>query len=123
MICAIDCGGTRIKAAAVDEDGSPVGEVRTAAAEGEPVEAILAVAREVAPGCDAVGLCVPGLVDERGVIVSLPGKLEGIVGVDLPAVLQDGLGLPATVVNDAVAYGVGEAVHGAAAGSAAAPWT
>ena len=58
-----------------------------------------------------VAVCVPGLV-EGGRVISLPGKLPGIEGVDLGAVLD----VPVLVTNDAVAYGVGEAVHGAGRG-------
>ena len=59
-----------------------------------------------------VGLCVAGLVGDDGRVVALPGKLDGIVGLDLPAWLEDRFGVPARVRNDAVAYGIGEATRG-----------
>jgi glucokinase len=73
---------------------------------------------EVAAGREfsGVGLCVPGLVNDRGIIVSLPGKLDGIEGFDLPEFLSQEFGRPSIVVNDALAYGVGEATEGAGAG-------
>jgi glucokinase len=119
-VLAIDCGGTRVKAAAVT-DGR-VGDVRTADVGGSDADAALAAVVDVGRAilsdtpCDTVALCVPGLVDEHGVVVSLPGKFPGIEGRDLPGELTSGLGLPAVVVNDAVAYGVGEATDGAGRG-------
>ena len=104
---AVDLGGTRLKAARM--------------AEGEPVDLQvvehggrwLAALRE-AVTADELLLCVPGLVHD-GRVVSLPGKLPGIENADLAELL--GARIP-VLVNDAIAYGIGEAVHGAGAGSA-----
>lgn len=72
---------------------------------------VAAIART---GADEVALAVPGLVeDER--VVALPGKLPGLEDSDLPSLL--GARVP-LVVNDALAYGVGEAVRGAGRGAA-----
>ena len=104
---AIDLGGTRLKAAAL-----PDGEVLVVEHGGQWQSAVASVLERL--GADEVALCVPGLVD-AGHVVALPGKLPGLEGADLPAVL--GLPVP-LVVNDAVAYGVGEAVRGAGSGHA-----
>lgn len=109
---AVDLGGTRLKAAPVDPvTGAVVGDVLVAEHAGS-LEAARAVLRPHLDG-GPVALCVPGLVDD-GRVSALPGKLDGIVGRDL----AEWLGAErAVVANDAVAYAVGEAVHGAGAGA------
>lgn len=109
---AIDLGGTRIKAARVV--GGAVGEPVVKEHDACDIHGALAVVAEaithLAPdGDDAVGLCVPGLVDDAGRVTALPGKLEGIVGFDLIGWLQERTGGRAVVVNDAIAYGLGAA--------------
>ena len=96
----VDLGGTRMKTSAgppVEHGGDWLPAVRAAVA---------------AADAEEVALCVPGIVD-GGRVVSLPGKLPGIVGADLPALLD----VPVRVLtNDAHAYGLGEAVSGAGRG-------
>ena len=121
MILTFDLGGTRLKAALVDSaDGSvsrfataPVGKTIV-----EGLEKLAELGAEVLDGsrCDGAGLCVPGLVDEAGVIRSLPGKLKGAEGYDLPGFMKSTFGCQAVIVNDAVAFGIGESVHGAGRG-------
>ncbi len=121
-VLAFDLGGTRLKAGLVssDDDVERMEVAELGAATGD--EAVDVVVRtgtalledgEVVAG---VGLCVPGLVDDDGRIVDLPGKFPGIVGIDLRARLRAALGAEAVVVNDAIAYGIGEATAGAGAG-------
>lgn len=105
---AIDLGGTRLKAACLVE-GVPA-QVHAVEHGGRWQEAVRAAAARA--GADEIALCVPGLVD-GGRVVALPGKLPGIEHLDLAAALA----LPVTVlVNDAVAYGIGEAACGAGVG-------
>lgn len=109
---AIDLGGTRIKACMV-EHRTP-GEVVVVEHAGVSLETALTavgdiIERLAAAGCGSVGLCVPGVVDEEGRVVALPGKLEGAVGADLVGWLHERTGGSAFVINDAVAAGVGEA--------------
>lgn len=99
-----DLGGTRLKAGlapqdvvAVEHGGDWAGAVRAA------------VQRT---GADEVALAVPGIVD-RGRVVALPGKLPGLEGADLEQVLGVRVGV---LLNDALAYGIGEATAGAGAG-------
>lgn len=112
MIVAVDLGGTRVKAAFADPGGAR-GLLVAPHGSGRLDGALEVVGRlldrlEPAPGT-AVGMCVPGLVDESGTVVALPGKLAGAVGADLVGWLRDRTGGPAVVVNDAIAYGVGAA--------------
>ena len=105
---AIDLGGTRIKAGVV-----PGGDIEVVAHGSSTMAGALSCLADVlgrlAPeGCDVVGLCTPGTVADNRV-VALPGKLAGAVGFDLAGWLTACTGGRAFVVNDAVAYAVGEA--------------
>src|SRR5690349_4215786 len=107
-VLAIDLGGTRIKSAVVCSGRleSPV-DVRPASPDLDGALAALRGLRadllhDESPA--AVGLAVPGLVDFDGRVQALPGKYAGIEGFDLPGWIQEALGAPAVVRNDAVAY-------------------
>lgn len=106
---AVDLGGTRLKAAVL-LDGGVSDDVTVVAHEGRWLAALRSTVQ--AAGADEVALCVPGIVD-RGRVVALPGKLAGIEGVDLVEAL--GVRMP-VLVNDAIAYGIGEATCGAGRG-------
>lgn len=121
-VLAVDLGGTRVKVAEVDVTSEPaqVGEVRSVPAPGDLAGAldVLASVISSAPAdCQGIGLAVPGLVRADGVIQALPGKYDGIVGFDLQGWLRTQRDLPAVVLNDAIAYGIGEAVCGAGRGA------
>lgn len=123
LVLAFDLGGTRLKAGLVDPAAARVLRRRVEPSPPGAAEALALVARvgrELAAGddVDAVGLCVPGLVDGSGRVVALPGKLDGIVGLDLVGCLQAAFAVPAAVVNDAIAFGLGETRVGAGAGAA-----
>jgi glucokinase len=118
-VLAFDVGGTRLKAAVV-QDGraaEPVSRSTAGIDAAAVVPLLVAVANDLAPGgdVDAVGVAVPGIVDD-GRVLSLPGKFDGLVGHDVAGALTAALRLPVTVVNDAVAAGVGEATSGAGIG-------
>lgn len=105
---AVDLGGTRLKAGRL-VDGVPV-DVVACEHGGDWLPALREVVRQAA--ADEVALCVPGIVG-GGRVRSLPGKLPGIDGADLAGLL--GVRVP-VLVNDAVGYGIGEAVRGAGEG-------
>ncbi len=100
-----DLGGTRLKA------GTSVDGVVAVEHGGAWLPALQEALASTA--ADEVALAVPGLVED-GRVVALPGKLGGLEGADLEALL--GIRVP-LVVNDAIAYGVGEAVRGAGSGA------
>jgi len=120
-VVAFDLGGTRLKAGIVEAGTGTVAAFTTAATAGLAAAPALKTLEETGAAlldqhdAEAIGLAVPGIVDD-GRIVALPGKFEGIVGLDLAGELSDRLNRPVTVVNDAVAYGAGEAYFGAGAG-------
>jgi glucokinase len=121
---AFDLGGTRLKAGLVDSISGEVEHFGVANVAGADAETALNRMAELADNLatmdaealEAVGLAVPGLVAPPGRVVALPGKLAGIIGRDLSTELSTRYELPALVVNDAVAYGVGESTYGAARG-------
>lgn len=118
LLC-FDLGGTRLKAGVV-RDGRVHSFISrpTAGLDAEgALGAVVDVARELRSrhGPQAAGIGVPGIVED-GRIIALPGKFDGLAGRDVEAALSHELGLPVTAVNDALAYGVGESVHGSARG-------
>lgn len=68
-----------------------------------------------APGAEALGLGVAGLVDFDGTIRYAP-NIEGLDGVPLRTLLEEACGLPVAVDNDANMAALGEVRHGAARG-------
>lgn len=119
-VLALDLGGTRLKAGLIDANSGDVMAQATAATAGADAEEALRVCEKVAAellGSGAVAaaaLSVPGIVED-GVVTALPGKFDGIEGRDLTGWLQT-FAQRVVVVNDAVAYGAGEARFGAGAG-------
>lgn len=129
-IFAADLGGTNAKAATVtvlgEGEGATLllGDVRTEPSGDtfdDAIAALAALRGQTGGAVDGWALAVPGLVDGAGRVVALPGKLAGIVGADLAGRLTQSIGVeagvrPPVIVNDAIAFGVGEAVAGAGAG-------
>ncbi len=116
-VLAFDLGGTRLKAGLVEDGAVVAHEERPSPAGDAALEELTAVGRALlGDGTpDGVGLAVPGLVED-GAIVSLPGKLQGLAGLDLAKGLRAAFDVEPVVVNDALAYGIGEARAGAGAG-------
>ncbi len=115
-ILGIDIGGTRMKAALLED--RQVESRQTVATPREPGEVIQQIthwARELAP-VDGIGVGVPGMVDEQGV-VRLPPNLPAFDEFPLREALEQATGLPVRVENDADLYALGEWRYGAALGS------
>ena len=121
----IDLGGTRIKGAAFElSNGDLIFEETAPTRDGEVVEGFPAFVEEIrglVSGFEArdsrtsavIGLSSPGLADATASrIVAMPGRLEGLEGLDWP----ETLGRPVAVINDAHAALMGEIWQGAAAG-------
>jgi glucokinase len=123
-VVAVDVGGTGIKAGLVAPDGTlhhqrrePTGADRGPAA---VVETILHVAEELAgvagAGAKAVGLVVPGVVDEAAGVAVWAANL-GFHDVPLADRVAARLGLPTVLGHDMRAGGVAEARLGAGRGA------
>lgn len=118
-VLAFDVGGSRLKAGVVSLEDGAVSHVVVDGVGGAPAGTVLDAVARLGDGllssfeCCGAGMCLPGLVDEQGTVVSLPGKLDGVVGVDLGGFFLRQFGLHVVVANDAVAFALGEAHHGA----------
>ncbi len=123
-VLAIDLGGTRIRAGLVDREGRVRArrETPTQAREGPDsvIGRMVALARELLSEAEgsvrAVGVGAPGPLDpEAGVILSAP-NLPGWRGVPLRDRLEEALGLPVFLGNDANVAALAEARWGAGRG-------
>ncbi len=119
----IDIGGSGIKGAPVDlERGVFAAErLRIDTPEGASPDAVIDVVAQVAGHfaglCDGspLGVTVPAAVT-HGVVRTAANISSTWIGTDAQARLQERLGRPVTVVNDADAAGMAELAYGAAAG-------
>ncbi|MGF1600143.1 MAG: ROK family protein [Acidimicrobiales bacterium] len=116
----IDVGGTKILGVVAGRDGRPIHRLKTATprdpaavplAIGDAVEQLLDRVGPVA----GVGVGVPGLVDNDGVLRYGP-NVPGVVGFDVPAVIGARFELPVVAENDASCAAVAEHRLGAARG-------
>ena len=127
-VVAIDLGGTKIRAAVVDAAGRILGEDRrpTLADEGqaavldrmaESAHRAIALSGLAHGDLVAVGVSAPGPCDfDRGVLLQ-PPNLPGWEAVPLGTLIQERLGLPAVLENDANAAALGELRLGAGQGA------
>lgn len=83
---------------------------------GDVVATVIELARELVADSHApvlgIGVGAPGVVDDRGVILTAPNF--GWAGFDLEGALQEALGLPVLVANDANAAVLAEYTFGGA---------
>lgn len=119
----IDVGGTKIAAAVVDADGGVLARRQVPTESDEPsaiVSAIVKVGREMkaaAPAVGAIGVGAAALVDHAaGRILWAPNL--AYKDLHLRALLEERLGLPVSVDNDANVAALAEALHGAGVGAA-----
>ncbi len=129
----IDVGGTKILGLAVDGSGAVLAEAKAptprllpGSSGGPGGDAVIATMAEVAeklletigPGeVSSVGVGVPGLVDDAGMLRFAP-NLPGGEGLDVHGQLSKRLtGLRVVVDNDATCAVIGEWIYGAAAGA------
>lgn len=126
----LDLGGTNVKAATIDVGPGTVplvGATETRATDADRGPAAVAQGM-IAMGADmarthgpfaGVGIGVPGLFSfdsgEIAFFTNLPGAWEGF---PLRATIAEGLGVPATLINDARAFTLAEATVGAGRGCA-----
>lgn len=127
LVCAIDLGGTNLRAANIDHDGKIHELSRTATPETDKAEDIVSAITAAVRECEAqaskrgaaiqaVSVVVPGSVHvETGVVVNAP-NLPSLQGYELASALEKALGRPVLLENDANAAAVGEQWQGAARG-------
>lgn len=119
----IDVGGTNLRFALVDESGGVALRKRQSTDIGLGSDSFLqrlvggihdmSTAAEAA-GCDvrAVGLGIPGLIDNSGLLLSSV-NLQPIEKLNISRLVAQATGLPVIAVNDANAAAFGEKMYGA----------
>jgi len=127
IVCAVDLGGTNLRAANINRCGAIQDRVKLKTPQTDnPQEIVAAIASAVAQcsshaaqrdeNIQAVSVVVPGSVNSStGLVVNAP-NVPSIVGFDLTAALESGLARPVLIENDANAAAVGELWKGAARG-------
>ncbi len=122
---AIDVGGTKTAAGLVDRSGALISEITvptpTASAEAVAAEAVgiaqqLMASTEIRERTVAVGIGIPGTIDlARGIAVFAPNL--PIRDFPIRKILEEELGLPVFLDNDANLAALGEAMYGAGRGA------
>ncbi len=121
LVVGIDVGGTKIMGGLSDLNGQVLQytTLPTEAQRGkdEVLNRIERVAREVMAGVDSsriagIGIGAPGPIDPFAGVLYSPPNLPGMDGVPLRAMMQQRLGIPVYLANDANAAAVGEYLFG-----------
>src|ERR1043165_6238140 len=123
LVFAVDLGGTHLRVALVDDSGKILKQLKQETPRGESAGCIVnALANAAEQWSDekqrvvAVSIMVPGAVDsDKAVVVQAP-NLPSLVNFNLKAALQERLGWPVFLENDANAAAVGGMWMGAARG-------
>jgi glucokinase len=125
LVCAVDLGGTNLRAANIDRDGHIYERFKTATPETDKAEDIVSAISAAVRECEAeslkqgaqiqaVSVVVPGSVHiETGVVVNAP-NIPSLPGFSLASALNSALDHPVLLENDANAAALGEMWQGAA---------
>ena len=127
LVCAVDLGGTNLRAANIDSTGTIHERVRNATPKSAEAEAVVNTVAAAVRECEAaathrgaqiqiVSVVVPGTVlFDTGLVVNAP-NLNSLQGYKLGPALENALGRSVLLENDANAAGLGEMWQGAARG-------
>ena len=127
VVLAADLGGTNLRIAAVDSDGTIMHLTKRPVPKGVLPDQLIDLIREMGSECSGVvadsgslsGVAftapAPVAKDFDGVLTKLP-NLPSLVGFNLKTALADLFHLPVTIENDATAAGIGEHWIGATKG-------
>ncbi len=122
LVIAVDLGGTQIRAATCDLQGRFLRRAEHPTKAEEGLEAVLVrivgLVEEVRAGLPkdrvlGVGVGSPGPVDPLAGVIISPPNLPGWYEVPLRSLLEERLGLPVRLANDANAAALGEWAFGA----------
>ncbi len=125
-VLAVDFGGTQIRAARVERDGSILDENYGLTGDGEPGVVVDRIISVVARSWDAaarasdepaaISIAAPGPIDfARGVILKAP-NIAGFANVPICDAVADRFGVPVFLQNDANAAALAEHEFGAGRG-------
>jgi glucokinase len=127
LVCAVDLGGTNLRAANVDRDGRIHERIRHPTPQSDKPEEVVSLVAAVVRECEAgalergarvesVSVVVPGTVHiETGLVVNAP-NLESLDGFKLGPALECALKRSVLLENDANAAALGEMWQGAGRG-------
>ncbi|MFH0979161.1 MAG: ROK family protein [Candidatus Woesearchaeota archaeon] len=121
----IDMGGTKIEGAIIDANGKFITSRRTATepqkGKKQVISNLVSVIRDLKDEAklqgtqvDGVGVSLPGLIDDTGLIIWGGGTLTCLNGLHLSKELEKAAGLKADAMNDAKCFALAEATFGAA---------
>jgi len=123
LVFAVDLGGTHLRVALVDDNGNIIRQLKQETPKGDSADCIVnALANAAEQWTEdrervvAVSIMVPGAVDSDKAVVLQAPNLPCLVNFGLKAALQQRLGRPVFLENDANAAVVGEMWLGAARG-------
>ncbi|MCA0991558.1 ROK family protein [Pseudalkalibacillus hwajinpoensis] len=118
----VDLGGTNLRVGIVDENGRilQVKQIATQADQGYEliIERMTNLIKKVKKAYSAVsiGIGSPGPLNPFDGIVVSPPNLPGWKDVPITAMIQEAIGIPTYLVNDADAAALGEALYGGGKG-------
>jgi glucokinase len=124
LVFAVDLGGTHLRIGLVDDTGKIHNQLKRQTPKDESPNALVEALADVADGWRrddrgpiiGASVMVPGAVDcGQAVVLSAP-NLPSLINFGLKAVLQERLGWPVVLENDANAAAIGEIWLGAARG-------
>jgi glucokinase len=123
VVFAVDLGGTHLRVALVDDTGRILKQLKQETPKGDSAEYIIDALAAAARAWDsdqlpvvAASIMVPGAVDNNKAVVLQAPNLPSLVNYPLKAALEERLGWPVFLENDANAAAVGEMWLGAARG-------
>ena len=116
MKIGIDVGGTKCLGVAVDDSGKVVQQFRLPTPHADKLcDTLLEIVTQLGDAT-SLGIGVPGLISPEGVIRASP-NLVGVKELPLRQMLEEHLGKPVLVENDATCAALGEWKVGAAQGA------
>jgi len=123
LVFAVDLGGTHLRVALVDDAGRILKQLKQETPKGDSANCIIDALVRAAQQWDsdklpvvAASIMVPGAVDSDKAVVLQAPNLPSLVNFELKAELEQRLGWPVFLENDANAAAVGEMWMGAARG-------
>lgn len=121
LVFAVDLGGTHLRAALIDDGGRIFKQLKQETPKGDSALCIVNALVNTAQQWDsdklrvvATSIMVPGAVDSDKAVVLQAPNLPSLVNFELKAELEQRLGWPVFLENDANAAAVGEMWMGAA---------
>lgn len=117
MYIGIDIGGTKCAVSYGDENGNVIEKVKFSTMDCKQTIARIIHEAKKYPNARAVGISCGGPLDSRRGLIQSPPNLPGWNNVPIVDILQEELGIPAYLQNDANACALAEWLFGAGQGT------